>query len=90
MAISNFYVFDKDTKETFHVLEPYYCLNFMNSKYVNGDDLIQIVDQDKVLNYRESVEMDEGGIPDKIRDEILNYDVYNDNPIVVIYHIKRF
>ena len=86
----DFYILDKDKKETFHILtaEEFY-LDFMKSSLICGNKLIKVLDQEDISNYQNNIKNENKDYPKQIRELMSNYNVEEDNPILIIYYMKQ-
>ena len=87
----DFYILDKDKKETFHILETEGSyLNFTNSSLVCGNKLVRVFNQGDIASYQEVIIKDKKtDYPAQLRELALNYNAEEDNPILVVYYMKQ-
>ncbi|WP_106831584.1 6-bladed beta-propeller [Parabacteroides pacaensis] len=87
---NDFYIIDKDKKKTFHILtaEEFY-LDFMKSSLICGNKLIKVLDQEQISYYQNNIKNGNKDYPKQIRELMSNYNVEEDNPILIIYYMKQ-
>lgn len=86
----DFYILDKDRKEMFHVLkidDPY--LSLMKCLSMNNNKLIKVFDSGEISDYQAYIKAKETNYPEQIRELMTNYDAEEDNPILIVYYMKR-
>ena len=84
----DYYLIDKQTNEAFHVKNSKFP-NFGNIDYVCGNRLVEIFTQEEIDSYKERIESGEFQCPECLKDIMERYDSDNDNPILVVYHMKK-
>ena len=86
----DFYAVDKETKEAYHINKPFsFDFDFMRSEYVSGDVFIRVLEQSRVSYCQRDMKGAENEFPEQMKNVILNYNPDDDNPIILIYHIKK-
>lgn len=86
----DFYIIDKDKMEVFHVLEPEeFYLNFMKSSSVSNNKLIKALNIEDISYYQNNIVNSKSEYPKQIRELMSNFDTDNDNPIIIIYYMKK-
>lgn len=85
----NFYVVDKDNMETFHIKKRDNCLDIMKSILVSENKLVRVYNQDDISYIQSLIEDDKDLYPSHVQEFMSNYDLDNDNPILIVYYLKK-
>lgn len=85
----NFYVIDKDNMETFHIKKRDNCLDIMKSILVSENKLVGVYNQDDISYIQSLIEDDKDLYPSHVQEFMSNYDLDNDNPILIVYYLKK-
>lgn len=86
----DFYIVDKDEMKTYHILEPENLyFDFMDSATNTDNKLISIFNQQNITNYQSQFENAGTDYPEYIRELMQNYDPEDDNPILIVYYLKK-
>lgn len=85
----NFYVVDKDNMETFHIKKRDNCLDIMKSILVSENKLVGVYNQDDISYIQSLIEDDKDLYPSHVQEFMSNYDLDNDNPILIVYYLKK-
>lgn len=85
----NFYIVDKDNMETFHIKKRDNCLDIMKSILVSENKLVRVYNQDDISYIQSLIEDDKDLYPSHVQEFMSNYDLDNDNPILIVYYLKK-
>lgn len=85
----NFYIVDKDNMETFHIKKRDNCLDIMKSILVSKNKLVRVYNQDDISYIQSLIEDDKDLYPSHVQEFMSNYDLDNDNPILIVYYLKK-
>lgn len=85
----NFYIVDKDNMETFHIKKRDNCLDIMKSILVSENKLVRVYNQDDISYIQSLIEDDKDLYPSHVQEFMSNYDLDNDNPILIVYYFKK-
>ena len=87
---SDFYILDKDKKKAFHVLEvDDSYLHLMKSSSINENKLIKVLSQEVLTYYQDYIKTSNKDYPKQIRELMANYNIEEDNPILIVYYMKQ-
>lgn len=85
---ADFYIVDKDKMETFHIKDKKFPGLVMPTS-ISDNKLIKVFDQQEVAAYQDYIKSNNLEYPEQIRELMSKYDVDEDNPILIIYHMKK-
>ncbi|WP_106831581.1 6-bladed beta-propeller [Parabacteroides pacaensis] len=84
----NFYLIDKDKMETFHIENKMFP-QFGHISVMDKNKLVEIFLQDNIAFYKNEVESEHLECPEQLREIMADYDAEEDNPILIVYYMKR-
>ena len=85
---NEYYLIDKNTKDVFYVENSMFP-EFGSVDCVSGDKLVEIFTQDNIEYYKSKIASDTFKCPQNLKNILDKYDLDNDNPILVVYHMKK-
>lgn len=88
--IPDFYIVDKDKTKAYHILEPEnFYFDFMRSATNKDNKLVSVFSPEDILIYQSNIENGSPDFPEQIRELMQNYDPDDDNPILIVYYMKK-